>query len=57
MWFGDGELTFNRPTWEQMPTQNHIVEAFCNLDILEYLPAYKMEFEDPNDLRGQRRLK
>ena len=57
MWFGNGELTFNRPTWEQMPTQNHIVEAFCNLDVLEYLPAYKMDFEDPNDLRGQRRLK
>ena len=57
MWFGDGELQFNRPTWEQMPTQNHIVEAFCNLDILEYQPAYVMVFEDNNDLRGQRRLK
>jgi hypothetical protein len=39
-----------------MPTQNHIVEAFCNLDILEYQPAYVMAFEDNNDLRGQRRL-
>jgi hypothetical protein len=56
MWFGDGEIQFNRPTWEQMPTQNHIVEAFCNLDILEYQPAYVMAFEDNNDLRGQRRL-
>lgn len=54
---GDGELQFNPPTWEQMPTQNHIVEAFCNLDILEYQPAYVMAFEDNNDLRGQRRLK
>jgi hypothetical protein len=57
MWFGDGALQFNRPTWEQMPTQNHIVEALCNLEILEYRPAYLMMFEDNNDLRGQRRLK
>jgi hypothetical protein len=54
---GEGELTFNRPTWEQMPTQNHIVGTLCNLDILEYLPAYMMDFEDNNDLRGQRRLR
>lgn len=57
MWLGEGTLQFNRPTWEQMPTQNHIVEAFSKLEVLEYLPAYMMVFEDNNDLRGQRRLK
>jgi len=54
---GEGELEFHRPTWEQMPTQNHIVGALCDLDRLEYLPAYVMEVEDNNDLRGQRRLR
>jgi hypothetical protein len=39
-----------------MPTQNHIVETLCDLEILQYLPAYVMVLEDNNDLRGQRRL-
>ena len=54
---GEGDLKFNRPTWEQMPTQNHIIEALCDLENLGYLPAYLMVTEDNNDLRGQRRLK
>ena len=54
---GEGKLEFNRPTWEQMPTQNHIIDTFCDLEILEYLPSYVMKFEDNNDLRGQRRLR
>jgi hypothetical protein len=53
---GEGRLQLNRPSWEQMPTQNHIVETLCDLENLQYLPAYVMVLEDNNDLRGQRRL-
>ena len=36
-----------------MPTLNHIVEALCDLEIIEYQPAYIMAYEDNNDLRGR----
>jgi len=39
MWIGDGKVDWNRLTWEQNPTQYHIVNALADLPILEYLPA------------------
>jgi 3-hydroxybutyryl-CoA dehydrogenase len=39
MWIGEGKIDWNRLTWEQNPTQYHIVNALANLPVLEYLPA------------------
>jgi len=38
-WIGEGSLEWNHLTWEQNPTQCHIVNALSDLPILEYLPA------------------
>jgi acetoacetate decarboxylase len=39
-WIGAGEIKWNRLTWEQNPTQYHIVNALADLPVLEYLPAF-----------------
>lgn len=36
---GAGEIDWNHLTWEQNPTQFHIVNALADLPILEYRPA------------------
>lgn len=36
---GEGGIEWNRLTWEQNPTQFHIVNALADLPILEYRPA------------------
>lgn len=36
---GHGELAWNQLSWEQNPTQFHIVNALEELPVLEYLPA------------------
>jgi len=38
-WVGEGEIDWNHLTWEQNPTQHHIVNALADLPILAYLPA------------------
>ena len=38
-WVGEGSIDWNRLTWEQNPTQFHIVNALADLPILEYRPA------------------
>jgi 3-hydroxyacyl-CoA dehydrogenase len=38
-WIGEGKIDWNRLTWQQNPTQCHIVNALADLPILEYLPA------------------
>lgn len=38
-WIGNGQLIWHSLTWEQNPTQCHIVNALAGLPILEYLPA------------------
>ena len=38
-WIGTGEVNWNRLTWEQNPTQFHIVNALEKLPILEYRSA------------------
>jgi hypothetical protein len=39
-WIGEGKIEWNRLTWEQNPTQHHIVNALADLPILEYRPAF-----------------
>jgi 3-hydroxybutyryl-CoA dehydrogenase len=36
---GEGAIDWNRLTWEQNPTQYHIVNALAELPVLEYRPA------------------
>lgn len=38
-WVGEGELEWAQLTWEQNPTQYHIVNALHALPVLSYLPA------------------
>jgi acetoacetate decarboxylase len=38
-WVGAGRVEWHRLTWEQNPTQFHIVNALADLPILEYRPA------------------
>jgi aldehyde:ferredoxin oxidoreductase len=39
-WIGEGKVEWNRLTWEQNPTQYHIVNGLADLPILEYRPAF-----------------
>jgi hypothetical protein len=39
LWIGEGSLDWNRLTFEQNPTQYHVVNALADLPVLEYLPA------------------
>jgi hypothetical protein len=39
VYLGEGELNWNELTWEQNPTQYHIVNALKALPVLSYLPA------------------
>ena len=38
-WVGIGRIDWHRLTWEQNPTQCHIVNALAELPVLDYLPA------------------
>ena len=38
-WTGEGKIEWNRLTWEQNPTQYHIVNSLADLPVLEYRPA------------------
>lgn len=38
-WVGEGRVDWQRLTWEQNPTQHHIVNALADLPVLEWLPA------------------
>jgi 3-hydroxybutyryl-CoA dehydrogenase len=38
-WIGEGSLDWNHLTFEQNPTQYHIVNALADLPVLAYLPA------------------
>ncbi|MEH6590075.1 MAG: acetoacetate decarboxylase family protein [Halioglobus sp.] len=39
VWVGEGEVDWAQLTWEQNPTQYHIVNALQALPVLSYLPA------------------
>ena len=38
-WVGEGRAQWQHLTWEQNPTQFHIVNALADLPVLEWLPA------------------
>jgi hypothetical protein len=39
-WVGEGSIDWQHLTWQQNPTQFHIVNALADLPILEYRPAF-----------------
>lgn len=47
-WIGKGGgVTWNRATFEQLPTSFHVVNGMADLDILEYVSAEMIEFSLP----------
>ncbi|WP_198293733.1 acetoacetate decarboxylase family protein [Bradyrhizobium sp. WSM2793] len=53
---GKGRVNFRPATWEQMPTQFHIVQALSALPILEQREAWCVEIRGDSDLSQQRPL-
>ena len=39
VWHGQGEVQWEHLTWEQNPTQFHIINALAELPVVSYLPA------------------
>nr|WP_246788618.1 acetoacetate decarboxylase family protein [Bradyrhizobium sp. CCBAU 53421] len=50
---GKGRVNFHSTTWEQMPTQFHIVQALSALPILEQREAWCVESRGASDLSQQ----
>lgn len=55
-WEGEGTLEFHKATWEDMPTQFHIVNAFEELEIKAYRGAKLIKSIGSKDLSDQRIL-
>ena len=54
---GSGAVQFHRARWEDMPTQYNIVNAFADLEILEYRGASLTKTVGGKDLSDQRILR
>ena len=54
---GDGRLQFHRARWEDLPTQYNIVNAFADLQIVEYCGASVTKTIGGKDLSDQRILR
>jgi len=54
---GSGSIEFHRARWEDMPTQYNIVNAFADLEILEYRGASLTKTVGGKDLSDQRILR
>lgn len=54
---GQGKVCFHPATWEDMPTQFHIVNALHDLEIREYLDSWLVKRVGSRDLRDQRILR
>jgi hypothetical protein len=52
-----GDAVFHQATWEQMPTQFHVVNALAALPVLEWRGATLVETRGGKDLSDQRRLR
>ena len=50
---GKGKITWNRPTWEQIPTQYHIVHGLADLEIVEMRDAFVTRGIGDKSLRDQ----
>ena len=57
MWSGDGAVKFHEATWEDLPTMVNIVNAFYDLEILEYTDAIMVKSVGGKDLGDQRILR
>jgi hypothetical protein len=57
VWRGEGEVQFHKTTWEDLPTMFHIVNAFHNLEIKEFLGAVVVKTVGGKDLSDQRILR
>jgi hypothetical protein len=57
LWKGDGKIEFHKATWEDMPTQYSIVNAFAELEIKEYRGATMSRSVGGKDLSDQRILR
>jgi hypothetical protein len=55
-WIGEGTVQFHKTTWEDLPTMFHIVNAFHDLEILEYRGASVVKTVGGKDLSDQRIL-
>jgi hypothetical protein len=56
-WKGEGTVQFHRATWEDLPTMFHIVNAFHDLEIIEYRGASVVKTVGGKDLSDQRILR
>ena len=56
-WRGQGSVQFHRATWEDLPTQYTIVNAFQQLEIKEYRGATVVHSVGAKDLSDQRILR
>ena len=56
-WVGEGSAQFHKATWEDMPTQYNIVNAFNALEIKEYRGASLTKTAGAKDLSDQRILR
>ena len=54
MWRGQGTVKFHRARWEDMPTQFMVVNAFADLDVVEYRGATITKSVGGKDLSDQR---
>lgn len=57
MWRGKGSVKFHRARWEDMPTQYQVVNAFADLDIVEFRGATMTKSVGGKDLSDQRIIK
>jgi hypothetical protein len=57
MWRGKGSMKFHRARWEDMPTQYMIVNAFADLDVVEFRGAVMTKSVGGKDLSDQRIIK
>jgi hypothetical protein len=56
-WRGNGRVEFTRTTWEDMPTQFHIVNGLRELEVKEYLGGWVLKRVGSKDLSDQRILR
>jgi hypothetical protein len=56
MWRGDGNVSFHRARWEDLPTQYSIVNTFADLEIIEWRGATITRSTGGKDLSDQRAL-
>ena len=52
-----GELKWYWPEWRDTPTQSHIIQYMCNLQIKRYVGSCKITINSLQDLRNSRILK